>query len=663
MVVFFRIFKIVSVLIVVGFIFNSIPVALFNDFNTVSASTLTGDYFPPNKSTIRGDYNILVRDQGDSDRCELYIDGILVGYMTATTGFYDWWMTVGTYAWSDGWHVVRFDSKGGATGNDSKAIYLRFDNNPPSVTDVQVLYPTGQTACKPGDTITITAKVSESTTGIGRVVCDGSYFGNIAEQTMYDDGNHYDGFSGDGIYGTPPMLVTNDLVGYHPIYVNATDGAGNFYAGPGEVGIDNIDPIIKDVTVIYPEGQYSAKDSDKIRVTAYVDDEIPDVDIVLDIDRSGSMGWTQDSAWSFQDIDISHLVDTKNQVQIRFSYETDIRNLFSGWNIDNLRLVSSQSKSGFFISDFETATGNNNWTLSGGEWELSQSPLGLGGEIGIWQHDNPDPTNAYQGSRIMGVDITGDGNYENNVNTATATSPVINAASHNDVHLTFYRWLNCDFPGTAPDYDPFKNSGDEHLIQVKNSTSGNWTTVWDNKQQKLVDAKEASKILINLLGDNDQSALYSFGGTVSQDQAWTYNKTEMFSAIDNLSAGGGTALWSSIVQAANYAGTSETLKALVVLSDGQNTVGGSKRAAIEAIQNNEVPTFTIGLGTKDAEDDLIDIANAYPGGSYYYAASSDDLIEIYEDISHSVGKIRFPHGAKYIYVNATPLGGISRVLM
>ncbi|UCH90058.1 MAG: VWA domain-containing protein, partial [Thermoplasmata archaeon] len=669
---FLRIVKVFSVIFMVFMISNMALNISLIPISTVEASTINVNTKPSNGNTISGNYTFKVDDQGDSDRCEFYIDGLLMGGMKSSSGSWDWEETVGTYAWPDGWHVIRFHSIGGATGDDNKTIYVKFDNNAPEVTNVQTIYPQGQTASKPGDTVTIVATVSETTSGINEVICDTSYFSSTKTQVMYDDGNHLDGLSGDGTYGTPMISVTNELIGYHPVYINASDNAGNYKFTPGEVGIDTIDPMIEDVNVVYPKGQFSAKDSDQVRVTAYINDEDPHVDIVLDIDRSGSMGWTEDHSWTLQEIDISDYADNTNQLNIRFSYQTDFSWQFSGWNIDDVRLVSTESPSGFYYANFENNGATNLWTLDGGsEWERNVQPQGLGGT----GYGYPDPTQAHGGNNIMGVAVTAPtgGNYNQNVPTKYATSPLISCLSQSNILLQYYRWLNCDYPGTAPDFKPSSNTGDEHTIQVKNSTGG-WVTVWDNKQQKIEDAKEAAKILIDHQSGNDRSALYSFGDDISSlpfpdwevslNQSWTSNKTQMYEAIDDLIAWGSTPLWNSVVESANYAGTSETLKALVVLTDGSNTAGTRDLDdAIRAVKTNEVPTFTIALGTNSTEPQLKALANAYPGGSYYFAASSDQLDDIYKDISKAIDKIRFPKGAIITYVNATELGGLSKVLM
>jgi hypothetical protein len=97
----------------------------------------------------------------------------------------------------------------------------------------------------------------------------------------------------------------------------------------------------------------------------------------------------------------------------------------------------------FHFEGFETMTG---WSAAGnGEWQIA-APQGLGGGAGVpGQNPRPDPSLAFEGTQVMGNDLTGQGNYagnyENNV-SSTMTSPPIDASVSADVELTFYRWLN-----------------------------------------------------------------------------------------------------------------------------------------------------------------------------------------------------------------------------
>ena len=116
-----------------------------------------------------------------------------------------------------------------------------------------------------------------------------------------------------------------------------------------------------------------------------------------------------------------------------------------------------------FEDGFETDLG---WTLVS-EFERG-APGGLGGE-----HGNADPTSAYEGSNVLGVDLTGlgtySGDYETNLSDRayTATSPSINCTGYTNVQLEFWRWLNVE----SPTYD-------HAYLDVYNGSS--WVEIWTN---------------------------------------------------------------------------------------------------------------------------------------------------------------------------------------
>ena len=118
-----------------------------------------------------------------------------------------------------------------------------------------------------------------------------------------------------------------------------------------------------------------------------------------------------------------------------------------------------------FEDDFESDLG---WTLSG-EFERG-APQGLGGE-----HGNPDPTSAFSGTNVLGVDLSGlnaqAGDYEASLSDREyqAISPIINCAGHSTVTLSFQQYLNVE----SPTYD-------HAYIDVSNDGGSTWNEVWTN---------------------------------------------------------------------------------------------------------------------------------------------------------------------------------------
>lgn len=134
-------------------------------------------------------------------------------------------------------------------------------------------------------------------------------------------------------------------------------------------------------------------------------------------------------------------------------------------------------KQTLFFDDFETA---GSWTLSG-EFQIG-TPTGLGGGAGY-----PDPTLAYSGSKVLGTDLDGNGNYELNIpadNPYTAQSPLISARYYQNLQFDFYRFLNID-------------NTDSAYIEYKPEGSSSWQKLWVNSR-RYVDTKWYQHPVINL---------------------------------------------------------------------------------------------------------------------------------------------------------------------
>ena len=107
--------------------------------------------------------------------------------------------------------------------------------------------------------------------------------------------------------------------------------------------------------------------------------------------------------------------------------------------------------------DFESELG---WNLPG-EWEVDQ-PLGLGSAPG-------DPATAFNGSGVLGHDLTGLGSHPGDYEPSTvetATSPSIDGSTLTQVELQFERWLNVA-------------NGSRAYLELKNSAGG-WLALWSS---------------------------------------------------------------------------------------------------------------------------------------------------------------------------------------
>jgi len=158
-----------------------------------------------------------------------------------------------------------------------------------------------------------------------------------------------------------------------------------------------------------------------------------------------------------------------------------------------------------FYDDFESLSG---WTLSG-EFEIG-APTGIGGA-----HGYPDPDTAFEGTQILGVDLSGLGSslgdYENNLTTKEyqAISPVINCTGADVVNLSFMRWLNIE-----------ASILDHADIDV--SDGGSLETIWSNIDIIEENAWGLQYFDISAKAANESTVkiIFNIGST---DEEWTYS--------------------------------------------------------------------------------------------------------------------------------------------
>ena len=203
-----------------------------------------------------------------------------------------------TTAFADGGHSV------GVNDGAADYVMLKFDNTPPSLTDLSVVYRGMQVATRANDTVAVTARVSDNYAGIANVKCNIDCLDNRSNaadwKTMYDDSANNDSLIGDGIYGAGNLLVWNHS-GWYPVNVTATDAAGNSVTESVTVGVMNAAPFAINIRREFIPGQNIGqdyvKDGDVVRIITEITYTIKrDVDVVLVLDDSGSMNsnnkWT-----------------------------------------------------------------------------------------------------------------------------------------------------------------------------------------------------------------------------------------------------------------------------------------------------------------------------------------------------------------------------------
>lgn len=192
------------------------------------------------------------------------------------------------------------------------------------------------------------------------------------------------------------------------------------------------------------------------------------------------------------------------------------------------------------------------------------------------------------------------------------------------------------------------------ISSVSNSTSGSAARVslgmtldrsGSMSGTQLTNLATAACTFIDLMNGADELGLIGFSSTpvtvgVTLAATSASNKTTLKNHVNALTATGQTALYESMGVAVDQAILgSHTRKAVIAMTDGgENDSKTSMNTTAEVIayaQSQNVPIYTIGLGTGISSAELVVISNA-TGGVYYAAPDSSDLNSLYTKISSSL---------------------------
>ncbi|MET0764533.1 MAG: VWA domain-containing protein [Blastococcus sp.] len=185
--------------------------------------------------------------------------------------------------------------------------------------------------------------------------------------------------------------------------------------------------------------------------------------------------------------------------------------------------------------------------------------------------------------------------------------------------------------------------------------------------------QSAAKEFVDVLPERINLGLVSFAGTATTLVPPTTDRVSVANAIDNLdlaeSTAIGEAVFTSLIAIENFQSTVEAGDAeppparIVLLSDGQTTVGREDTQAIDAARSAGVPVSTIAFGTDYGTLDLDGETVPVPvdraaleriadetGGSYSEAASAAELEQVYADLGSQIGYTTEPQDVSYWFV-------------
>lgn len=183
------------------------------------------------------------------------------------------------------------------------------------------------------------------------------------------------------------------------------------------------------------------------------------------------------------------------------------------------------------------------------------------------------------------------------------------------------------------------------------------------EEQKLEQAKGAATMFVKLMKSNDKAFIIKFSNAPELVQELTGDQTSLLQNIEYLMPKQATALYDAVHLAVAQIREIRDRPAFVVLTDGldqnlQGTGPGSMRTlpeVVEMARREDVQIFTIGLGRElllhgSRGEKVLKMLSEKTGGSYFFAPSGAQLLEIFQAIIREVGsqaKLEFvpPSGA------------------
>ena len=155
--------------------------------------------------------------------------------------------------------------------------------------------------------------------------------------------------------------------------------------------------------------------------------------------------------------------------------------------------------------------------------------------------------------------------------------------------------------------------------------------VSESMQGALPDVRRAAATFLRTLGGEHQVTILAFNDDVFTVATREASVEERLSALDKLSAWGGTALYDVIAESIERTSSRGGRKAVVVFSDGEDRTSTTTLPDLNAIiDRSDATVFTIGLGRgvtdRGLRQTLATLAES-SGGFAVFADDADDLAE------------------------------------
>lgn len=159
------------------------------------------------------------------------------------------------------------------------------------------------------------------------------------------------------------------------------------------------------------------------------------------------------------------------------------------------------------------------------------------------------------------------------------------------------------------------------------------------KGDPLINAKTAAYSFIERMREIDKTALIGFADTSTIFSSFTSDKKRLVSAVEELNAGGETALFDGIIRGLEQFNSFKELKHkyLIVLSDGADTVSvNNVNTVIQKAKQQDVVIYSIGLISKEFNPESIETIADSSGGHMLLTSDSEKLKDLYKVLQQEI---------------------------
>ena len=146
--------------------------------------------------------------------------------------------------------------------------------------------------------------------------------------------------------------------------------------------------------------------------------------------------------------------------------------------------------------------------------------------------------------------------------------------------------------------------------------------------------KESAIYFTGKLELTDQALVVQFNESVKSSSEFTDDTDRMDAFINGLQVWGGTALYDSVMYSLDRLRDRPGRKALILLSDGDDTASVAGKAQVTALAKSlEVSIYAVGIQGFDTPRGFLKNLAEDTGGAYYFPNKTSELIKVFEAIA------------------------------